>query len=105
MEPDGDGFLRQKRWCVFRNHRVRMIDPEHEVSRAIGSALAIFAPRLPNGILVRAEDMFRTEIPRSNAVCAAEQARHFLRRHPWHRAAELVRFNRFAHGAANVASQ
>src|ERR1051325_2992166 len=82
-----------------------MIDSDNEVSLTVRGPFPILTPRLPDRILVRAQNVFRPEIARPDSIRAAEQPWHFFRRHARNHAAELVGFERFAERSPNVAGQ
>ena len=105
MEPDRDCAVRQQGGGVLRDHRVRVVDAEGEISLTVLGAPPVGALGLAGGKLVGTERVLRPEVARADAVAAAENARGFLRRDGRQVAAELGRFLPLAKRGADVAGQ
>ncbi len=102
MEADRDRLVRQQRRCVFRNHRIRVIDTKDEEGHAVRRALAVFAAGLTGGKLVSAQRVLRPKVARPDAVSASEQTGRLLCRQSRQAAAEFMGLQRLAQRDANV---
>ena len=82
-----------------------MIDAEGEIGLTIRLATAVGALGLAGDKFVRAQRVFRAEIPRAEAVAATENARRFFGRNGRQFAAELRHFLALAQRRADIPRQ
>ena len=77
MEAHGDCALGQQRRRFVGDDAIGVVDAENDKVRAIGRGLAVFARPAGGHVLECADDVLGAEVARTEAVAAAEEARHF----------------------------